>query len=255
MIVRGEYDKGIILLQIAQKRGAKGPHSDGITLFLRLAEYEFLQGNVKKGIEYLTHVCEEETSNYEESIEFRGLTDVWLKYKPYVEGKVRESIQNGYKKTKSPSECTKSMDEILSMIDEDKLLKELSIHMNELSADGEELNYLNNWEKKLFYINQLWEEVNSGGFDTYLYYHGRYFERAKKSASEMEMNSLVDLLVEVEKVFPRARVPKKQERIQEIMDDKELNFDDLDMKFYESMDGEISKGLIQYIRENGKKLR
>lgn len=112
LIRDGKYDRGIFLMQNALKRANSGEYSDGITLFLRLAEYEFINGNEDKGTEYLIHVCENEVSNYEESIEFRDLTEVWLKYKHYVEGKVRKSEYYNMSTAKKTSECNKSIDEI-----------------------------------------------------------------------------------------------------------------------------------------------
>ena len=51
LICNGENEKGIVLLKAALNRATDGEYSDGITLFLRLAEYEFMHENKEKGIE------------------------------------------------------------------------------------------------------------------------------------------------------------------------------------------------------------
>lgn len=249
LIRDGKYDRGIFLMQNALKRANRGEYSDGITLFLRLAEYEFINGNEDKGTECLIHVCENEVSNYEESIEFRNLTEVWLKYKHYVEGKVRKSEFYNLSTTKKPSECNKSIDEILKIEDEDELLTAFSEHLNELSADGEELNCLNKRERTFFYIDQLLMEVNSGGFESYLYYYGMNFDKAYKASDIMNMEGLKTLLTKVKDQFPKSKIPKKIDKIQDIMDENDLDFEDIDEIFYNETVKEIMACLMEYIRK------
>lgn len=253
LIRNGQYDRGIFLLQNALKRANHGDYSDGITLFLRLAEYEFNNGSEEKGIEYLTNVCEKECSNYVEAIGFRNLTDIWLKYKHYVEGNVRESVELMAPIGQNLEECSKQIEEILE--DENTLLEELSIHLNEMSANGECLNKLNNWEKKIYYIDELWSEVNSGGFDSYLYYNGVHFEKAYNASEEMDMIKLHSLMEKVKDTFPKSKIPKSLDKIEDIIDDNDLEFEEFDTEFYGGIESEISNCLKAYIMKNKRRLR
>ena len=241
LIRDGENEKGIILLKNALKRPSYGGYTDGITLFMRLAENEFIHGNVEKGVEYLTHVCENEASNYVEAINFRELTDVWDKYKKYVEGKVRVSAELLEKTGKTPDECVKTIGDILSNLNENDLMADLSYHINEICGDGEELTNLNKWERNFFYVDTLWSEVNSGGFESYLSSYGNYFDRTVKVAQAMGINELVELLEKIKAIFPKEKIPKSTERIEAMILKNELDFDEVDGEFYNKMNQIISE--------------
>lgn len=255
LIRDGENEKGIILLKNALKRPSYGGYTDGITLFMRLAENEFIHGNVEKGVEYLTHVCENEASNYVEAINFRELTDVWDKYKKYVEGKVRVSAELLEKTGKTPDECVKTIGDILSNLNENDLMADLSYHINEICGDGEELTNLNKWERNFFYVDTLWSEVNSGGFESYLSSYGNYFDRTVKVAQAMGINELVELLEKIKAIFPKEKIPKSTERIEAMILKNELDFDEVDGEFYNKMNQIISEKMMRYVMENKNKFR
>lgn len=222
---------------------------------MRLAENEFIQENEEKGIEYLTHVCENEASNYVEAINFRELTDVWDKYKKYVEGKVRVSAELLGKTGKTPDECVKTIGDILSNLNENGLLADLSYHINEICGDGEELTSLNKWERNFLYIDTLWSEVNSGGFDSYLSSYGNYFDRTVKAAQAMGIDELAELMEKVKAIFPKERIPKSVEQIENVIMKKDLDFEELDGEFYNKMNQIISEKMMRYVMKNRKRFR
>lgn len=255
LIRDGENKKGIILLKNALKRPSYGEYTDGITLFMRLAENEFIQGNEEKGIEYLTHVCENEASNYVDAINFRELTDVWNKYKKYVEGKVRVSTELLGKSGKASNEYVKTIGDILNTPNENDLLADLSYHINEICGDGEELTSLNKGERNFFYVDTLWSEVNSGGFESYLSSYGNYFDRTVKAAQTIGLNELVELLEKIKSIFPKEKIPKSVERIENVIMKKDLNFEEVDEEFYDKMNQIISEKMMRYVMENRERFR
>lgn len=250
-----EYERGNILLELALTRAVKGEYMNEITLFLRLAEYQYIMGHEEKGTEYLIRLCEGETSNYVEAIHFRGLDETWNRYRHYVDGKVRESqaVVSSYRK--EPSECSTPISEIIQMKDMNELLTALSIHVNEICGDGEYLNCLNQWERNFFYVDQLWSCVNGDGMDAYLCNEGQNFERVRKTAEKLEIQELVILLNKVEERFPKNRVPKNPDRIAGIIDERKLDFEDLDDLFYDRFDSIIADALYGYFERNKKKFR
>ena len=62
--------------------------------------------------------------------------------------------------------------------EKEELLSAPSLGLQELSGKGKLLSGLNRWERTAHFANELCMEVNSGGFDSYLYYHGDHFEKA-----------------------------------------------------------------------------
>lgn len=255
LMEKEDYDKANILLELALSRPTQGIYSVEIVLFLRLAQYQFIIGNEEKGTEYLIRLCEGEVSNYVESINAYGLLDIWNQYSQYVEGKVCESAITEVADTKDPTECSKSIEEIKSIKDKYELLNELSLHLNEICGDGEYLNYLNKWEKKFFYIDQLWERVNSDGFESYLTYDGKNYKKVKKVSEELEIVELTNLLERVEKKFPKSKVPRSTNRIEDIIDEKELEFDEIDDEFYDGYDAIIAEALYKYFETYSEKFR
>lgn len=162
---------GIRYLQIAKE--VFGDYVDDITFFLRSAEYYIETGELELGISYLIKLCSETTDNYEEFIEFRELTPVWEKYKYLIEGKVPTSL-NTLEKARAlkPDECAMQIADILRL-PKDMLLDELSMHLYELSGAGDSLNYLNRWERAVFYLDTLCKDINSDGLEHFTTYHGK----------------------------------------------------------------------------------
>lgn len=255
LIQEGRRKQGMYLLQEAKKRpDDDGLYADGITLFLRLAEDAFEKGDEESGIDYLKHVCEEEADNYEEAIGFRGLMDVWRRYQHFVEGSVRDSWKQKKKDGKTPDACSQSIEEILALKGED-LQIQLASYLEERTAYGDDLSKLNRCERLFYELNLLCDEVNSGGLDAYLYYYGDHFNIAKKAAKKAGISSLLDLMEQVEARFPEGKIPGSLDRIEEWMDDQEMDFEVLDDAFYQRVVNDVVGGLDQYIQKNRKKFR
>ncbi len=224
--------------------------------YLLLAQEAIEGGDLEMGRACLVALCRS-IDNYEESIEWNELTDLWEKYKHLVEGLVAPSIRVMGTQPKTPSECSMSIGAILALPD-GELLSELSQHLQELSGDGDSVQSLNKWERSAYYVDELCMEVNSGGFDSYLYYHGTHFEKAYKALSEMGAGEMTALLDRVREKFPRKRIPKSEEAIQNAMDALEeagVDFESQDDAYYESAEKELLQKLTAFVRDNGKRFR
>lgn len=252
---KGDYLAGLSIIKVVHKHFKY--IADELTVYLRMAEYYIESGETEKGIEYLIKLCTETVSNYEESIGFRELTAVWEKYKHLVEGKVPPSKVYNTGNPIPPEKCTMQITDILNLAD-DEMLSEISTHLNEMSANGEVLSCLNKWEKLVFYINELCEEVNSGGFSNYLYYYGNHFEKVKISLESIGAEKTIELLTAIENKFPRKKVPKNMDSIQnnlDKMEEKNIDFETEDEQYYTSIEKEILNKLTAYILENKKHFR
>lgn len=228
------------------------------TLFLRLAEYHFENGDAGTGTGYLIRLCTDAVSNYEESIAFRGLTPVWEKYRHLVEGKIPPSVvtvsavTNSGAVPLSPADCEMQIGDILAL-PEDELLSALSAHLGQMSANGSALNCLNKWEKAAFYADELCMEVNSGGFEHYLYYRGTHFEKAYQALEAMAAPGVRALMDRVRSRFPRSRIPRSLVAIQNTLDrleDTGVDFEDADDIFYDTAEKELLRQLLRYVLEN-----
>lgn len=224
--------------------------------FLLLARDAMEAGDPETGRACLVALCRS-IDNYEETIEWNELTDLWEKYKYLVEGSVEPSVRVMRIEPRTSGECTMSIGDILALPD-DEVLSELSRHLQELSGDGGFLQSLNRWERAAYYVDELCMEVNSGGFDSYLYYCGTRFEKAYKALKEMGAEEMTALLDRVREKFPRKRVPKSEEAIQNAMDALEeagVDFEAEDDTYYDSAERELLKKLTAFVRENGKRFR
>jgi|GEM_PF-5768848 len=252
---KGDYLAGLTIIKTVHKHFKNV--ADDITIYLRMAEYYIESGDVEKGIEYLIKLCTETVTNYEEALGFRELTTVWDRYKHLVEGKVPPSKVYNSGNPIPPEKCTMQIAEILNLSDDD-LLSEISTHLNEMSANGEMLSCLNKWEKTIFYVDELCSEVNSGGFSNYLYYYGNHFEKAKASLEIIGAIKTYDMLNAIEEKFPRKKVPKNIDSIQnnlEKMEEKGICFELEDEKYYGEIEKELLTQLVIYIKENRKHFR
>ena len=226
-------------------------------LNLRLAEHHIEKGETEIGTQYLIKLCEA-TSNYEETIGFQDLTDVWEKYKHLVEGKVPASVvfQSGINPCK-PEDCSMKIGEIFAL-PHAELLEALSTHLGELSANGEALNYLNKTEKVIFYIDEMEMEVNSGGFEGYLYYHGHHFGGLCKALETVNAVQMRDLMDTIQKKFPRGKVPKSLTAIQNAMDtleDRGIDFEAEDEQYYDTLEKDLPDLLLRFVLDNQEHFR
>ena len=233
------------------------PDTANLTLlYLRLAQIYLEKGQQEEGVAYLIKLCTETVDNYEESIGFYGLTDVWNKYRHLVEGLVPPSIVfNEGPRPLSPAECSRPIEEIFAL-PEEEILSALSEHLGELS--GGELNYLNKWERCVYYLDELSMEVNSGGFDSYLYQHGEHYHKARKALENLDAPGMTALLDAVAAKFPRGKVPKSQEAIQNAMEkleEKGVDFEAQDDAYYNGVENGFLSALLSYVLENRKHFR
>ena len=239
------------------------PHFNNQVIFrMRMAQYHMENGNEEAARKSLITLCKA-IRNYEEAIEWNGLTALWEKYKYLVEGLVeppkqwRSLVQCKATKLKTPAECEKPIADILALPDED-ILGELSTHLQELTGNGDVIQALNKWERTAYYVDELCMEVNSGGFEGYLYYHGTHFEKAYKALEQMGAGQMTALLDRVRAKFPRGRIPKTLDSIQNTMDrmeEKGVDFEAEDDCYYGGTERELLERLTAWVRNNEKKFR
>lgn len=249
-MVSGDPEAALIFFRAAESC----PNTANRTLlYLRLAQIHLEQGQQEEGVAYLIKLCTETVDNYEESIGFNELTDVWEKYRHLVEGLVPPSVPfMNVPRPLSPGECSQSIGDIF-LLSEDDILPALSQHLSELSGSGEELSYLNKWERNVYYLDELSMEVNSGGFDSYLYYHGIHFEKARKALDSMNAPGMTALLDAVAAKFPRGKVPKSPDAIQNAMEkleEKSVDFEAEDDAYYNGVEREFLPRLLAYVLQN-----
>lgn len=233
--------------------------------YLRMAQYHMENGNTKAGIHYLIWLCTE-VADFEVQLAMYNLTELWEKYKPLVADKVKASVvdcvQNPVASApaphpKHPSECSQTVEQILSL-PEEEVLPALSAHLGELTSNGAVLNRLNKWELDFYYANEICTEVNSGGFEGYLYYHGTHFVKAYKIFEQICADQMVRLMAQIQRKFPSGRIPKSEAAIQNVMDCMEedgIDFDDEDEIYYSSAEKELLERLTAYVLDNQKHFR
>ena len=253
-IESGDTAAGIACMQAVKKFF---PRFNNETLYhLRMAQYHIENGDEASGRACLLTLCRR-VGNYEESIEVNGLTPLWEKYKHLVQGLVAPSGRVMTSRTKTKAECDTRIHDILALPDED-ILNELSTHLQELTGNGEVIQALNKWERTAYYVDELCMEVNSGGFEGYLYYHGTHFEKAYKALEQMGAGQMTALLDRVREKFPRNRIPKTLDSIQNTMDrmeEKGVDFEAEDDCYYGGTERELLERLTAYVRENAKHFR
>lgn len=230
---QGKLEVGIRCLQIA--RDFWGSYVNDVTYYLRSAEYYLELGETELGISFLIKLCCETSTNFEEIIEICELTPVWKKYKHLVEGKVPASL---FDKPLAPEECSMQIEDILQL-QEDELLSELSMHLYELSRNGESLNYLNRWERLVFYLDSLCTDINSDGIEHFVDYNRKRLKPTRKAMDELKIEHGVILL----------------DRIQEKMKKHVEDFEAEESFYYEFIERELLEKLYQYVIDNKERFR
>ena len=224
--------------------------------FMGLAEKYMAEENVEAARACLILLCEN-CDNYEESIEFNELTEQWQKYRYLVEDLVKPSVKFNYIAPCLPTECTVQIKDILSLSD-DNLLCSLSEHLGELSGEGGSIGSLNKWERNVYYIDELCTEVNSGGFNSYLYYHGLHFENAYNALESINALGVLQILNAIREKFPEKGIPKNEKSLQntiDFMEEKGIDFEAEDELFYSIGEKELIKCLLTYVKDNEKHFR
>ena len=176
-----------------------------------------------------------------------------------VEGKIPLPYSQKSNLPKEPETFTKSIREILEL-PKDDLLTELSVHLNEMSCSGEEMVCLNKWEKIFFDVDTMCMEMGSGGTDCYLHMCGQRFEQTKKALKAIGAEKGYRFLEEIEKKFPKGKVPKSYERLEKILDKMIYNdedFEEEESKYYYDADVEVElvECMYQFVVKNKKKFR
>ncbi len=254
-ISNNDYPAGITFIKIVNEYYSFVANTT--LLNLRIAEYHIENNEIELGIDYLLKLCSA-VSNYEESIRFNELTAVWEKYKHLVKDKVSASVAiNSFNAPLKPEECSLMIDEIFSL-PKSEIIDELSTHIKELSANGNELNRLNKTEKVFYYIDELCAEVNSGGFESYLYYNGNHFQNVINSLEIIKAVEMLLLMKTIPSKFPKNQIPKSLYGIQKTMDfleEKGINFEMEDTQFYETEEKVMLALLLDYVLENKNHFR
>lgn len=234
-------------------------------IYLRLAQYHIEKGETEIGTGFLIQLCTE-VSDYKSQIVLNDLTEVWEKYKHLIADKipgldVSEKLEPitlvQAPQPKQPDECSQTIAQILSLPKAD-LLTGLSSHLGEMTANGSVLNCLNKWERTFYYADEVCMEVNSGGFEGYLYYHGTHFIKACQAFVQIGADQMVSLMDRIQRKFPRGRIPKSEEAIQNAMDrleDEVIDFEDEDDIYYSSIEKELLDRLTTYVLTNRNHFR
>lgn len=233
--------------------------------YIRMAQYHIENGNIKTGINYLMWLCSE-VADFERELAMYELTEVWKKYKPLVADHTTTSASDPVQKPvtsiltsrpKQPGECSQTIAQILSL-PEAEVLSSLSVHLGEMTANGTFLNCLNKWERSFYYADELCMEVNSGGFEGYLYYHGTHFTKVHQVFAQIGATHMIQLMEQIQSKFPRGRIPKSEDTIQNVMDrmeEKGIDFEDVDEIYFSSAETQLLKCLLAYVKENAKHFR
>ncbi len=220
---------------------------DQMTIYLRKAQFFIESGHIEKGCEFLIKVSKW-SDNYEEGLEWRNLTDVWEKYRYLVKEQIEPSYNSTYK-------TSMKIEDILKTKDKNELVGNLSIHINELCGFGEDMTGINQYERIVYDVCNLDEEVHSGGFYSYFYSSNDYIKRykqLKKALNTIGARKTINLLEQIEKRFPKGRMPIKLEyrqRILDEMEENEIDFDDFDEIFCEYEEN-ITELAYDYILKN-----
>lgn len=234
-------------------------------IYLRMAQYYIEKGEMETGIDFLIQLCTD-VQDYKSQIVLNGLASVWDKYKDLVADKVTnpatDTVQNTIASIplthpKQPNECSQSITQILSL-PADELLNSLSAHLAEMTANGATLNYLNKWERNFYYADEMCMEVNSGGFEGYLYYHGTHFVKAHQIFAQIGAKQMLTLTDRLQRKFPHGCVPKSAKAIQNAMDQLEsdgIDFEEEDELYYSSAERELLKCLVSYVKGNAGHFR
>ena len=250
LIRQGETVFGMELILAAYEHPTSlGVYWDDTTLFLRLAQYYIEKGETETGKQFLMRICTDTADNYEQAINYRKLGDVWEKYKPLIQDDLPEPKQEN---------CSMEIGEILAQSGS-QLLLELGIHVNELSDHGNRLQKLNQWERVVYDLDTLSDEINSGGIDCWLSYHGTRYTQTLKAAEKIGAVTTVSLLERIRKHFPGKEIPKSQFSIENSLEDiiaeGKLDFDKADDDYFDTAEPELLEKLEQFIRQNSRHFR
>lgn len=146
-----------------------------------------------------------------------------------------------------------NLDSLLASKDTTEIILTIRNYINNLTID-DGLNHLTEAQKNFYYIQELEDEVNNGGFDQYFYNSsGDNAHETLLALKTIRANNCLKLMENAVSEFPDHTVPKERVRRQEILSkiEKEAQkvWDNLDNKFYTYPDNLDSLNLI-YIKAN-----
>lgn len=259
LMENGELGRGLKFIQYGGNLLPK-MYANEIVLYLRSAQYYIEKGDIETGTKFLKKLCCETSSNYEESIGFSGLTHIWEKYRYLIDGQVPASIStNDGDAPCLPEECTKSIEDIMKLSEED-LLIELSEHLDEMSGLGDSMNWLNKWERIVYDANELCTRINADGVEDFLFARGHRMKQTKQALEAIGAEKSVHLLELIASKFPKGKVPKSPESIENkvmsMIEKDETIFDEAEDYFEEAdLTGELLDKIYQFVMDNKKKFR
>ena len=140
-----------------------------------------------------------------------------------------------------------------SEIDTNDSIIAIHEYIGKLSNWGEDLDNLTE-PQKIFYLNQIFEmEVNNGGISQYFFNSGQYAHETVNSLKAISALKTAEILQKSIDKFPKAIVPKdddKREDILEKMEEKNDSiWDKLEDKFYEYED-DLNDLNLAYIQQH-----
>ena len=149
------------------------------------------------------------------------------------------------------------IDQALNNPDENEAIIQIEEYLT--SRFDSDQSSLSNIEKNVIYIENLEREVNNGGIDQFFSNSsGNYAHETVTALEEIGAQKTSDLLKKAISVFPDGDVPKDREKRREVMeeieDDSEDTWNELDDKFYEYED-DIPSLILSYIRSNRKEFK
>ncbi len=92
----------------------------------------------------------------------------------------------------------------------------------------------------------------------YLYYNGLHFENAYNALESINALGVLQILNTIREKFPKKRIPKNEENLQntiDLMEEKGIDFDTEDELFYSTGEKELLKCLLNYVKENKRYFR
>lgn len=100
--------------------------------------------------------------------------------------------------------------------------------------------------------------MNSGGFESYLYYNGNHYQNVINSLETIKAVEMLSLMKTIQSKFPKSKIPKSLNSIQNVMDsleEKGIDFEIEDSQFYETQDKTLIALLLGYVLENKNHFR
>ena len=91
-----------------------------------------------------------------------------------------------------------------------------------------------------------------------MYYCGHHFEKTVEALENINANAAVDLMLEIRSKFPRGKVPKSLQTIQNALDnleEKGVDFEREEQIYYNTVESELLSKLISFIRQNNQRFR